>query len=141
MPENFFRYSKVLNKKLVCMKCILRSSLTKPLESQLEKASFQCNYLTEKNILPPTQNYVKAKWPWLNWSQKSHFFKYSQALQVYIFFKLNSHRLHLYKKERRQQLCLGSGQHKCVRGNQLLGTIFSLSIDCPFSMPLNWQQW
>ena len=64
LPENFCRYSKLLNKKLVCMKCILLSSLTKPLENQPERASFQCNYLTEKNILPPTQNYVKAKWPW-----------------------------------------------------------------------------
>ena len=59
--RNFCRYSKLLNKKLVCMKCILLSSLTKPLENQPERASFQCNYLTEKNILPPTRNYVKAK--------------------------------------------------------------------------------
>ena len=73
LPENFCRYSKLLNKKLVCMKCILLSSLTKPLENQPERASFQCNYLTEKNILPPTQNYVKAKWPRLNGSKKSQF--------------------------------------------------------------------
>ena len=140
MPENFFRYSKVLNKKLVRMKCILSSSLTKPLESQLEKASFQCNYLTEKKYFTTNAKLCKGKVTLVKLESKITFFKYSQALQVYIFFKLNSHRLHLHKKERRQQLCLGSGQHKCVRGNQLLGTIFSLSIDCHFSMPHNWQQ-